>query len=284
MPIILVNGVLANTLEIADRGLQYGDGLFETLAVIKGHPVFLTQHLRRLQKGCQALAIALPNHSLLSLEIAQLSSQAAQHIASDNAVIKVIVTRGVGGRGYRPPDQPKPTRIVSLHPFPSYNTDYNKQGIRTIFCHTRLGINPSLAGIKHLNRLEQVLARAEWHDPTIQEGIMLDINGHVIEGTMSNLFYIQDDIIHTACLKASGIDGIIRQQLISLARQQGFVVLESNITPAALLAADEVFVCNSIIGIWPVHQIDRQLFAIGQITQHLQLCLAQKMHEDTYAH
>ena len=122
----------------------------------------------------------------------------AQH--SSKAVLKLILTRGSGGRGYRQPDVIQTTRVLSLYPFPDYPDIYKEQGITARFCDTRLGLNPALAGIKHLNRLEQILARAEWTDPDIQEGIMLDMNDHVIEGTMTNLFYIKNNTLYTSSL------------------------------------------------------------------------------------
>ncbi len=274
---IWVNGEHENTIIIADRGLQYGDGVFETIAVMDGNPLLLGQHLDRLQSGCQALAISCPDRALLISEIASCCRHAAQHLNSSNAVIKVIVTRGQGGRGYRPPVQATPTRIVSLHPWPTTPKNYAVEGIAMRFCQTRLGINPSLAGIKHLNRLEQVLARAEWDDPDIQEGVMLDTNGQVIEGTMSNLFYVKANSLYTACLKQAGIAGIVRQQLINLAHIQGHSFTEQPVTQEMLLAADEIFVSNSIIGIWPVRQIGQHHFAIGPITRQLQAGLMQVM-------
>jgi len=280
---ILVNGEHEHTIAIADRGLQYGDGVFETIAVMGGNPLLLEQHLNRLQSGCQVLAINCPDRSLLASEVNNCCRYATQFFSSGNAVIKIIVTRGPGGRGYRLPPHTTPTRIVSLHPWPTTPKDYAAEGIAMRFCQTRLGINPGLAGIKHLNRLEQVLARAEWDDPDIQEGIMLDANGQVIEGTMSNLFYVQANSLFTACLNQAGIAGIVRQQLISLARNAGYRATEQLYTQAMLLAADEIFISNSIIGIWPVRQIEQHHFTIGPITRHLQTSLTQMMRENRCA-
>ena len=263
---ILINGVSKDSVDIADRGFQYGDGLFETLDVRNGQPVFLEQHLKRLKSGCQQLYIPFPGETLLSLEAKNLSCQKS----SGRAVLKIIVTRGSGGRGYRQPEIIKPTRVLSLHPYPEYPESYQEQGIVARFCKTRLGLNPTLAGIKHLNRLEQVMARAEWSDPAIQEGLMLDINNHVIEGTMTNLFYIKNNHLYTATLAQAGVAGIMRSIVISLSADCGFPVIEHIFTKDELLAADEVFVCNSIIGIWPLRKIATTCFAVGVITKTLQ--------------
>lgn len=261
---ILINGESKEHIEVSDRGLQYGDGLFETIAVKSGQAQFLDRHLQRLNAGCSRLLISPPDNKLLKNEVASLANQA------DRAVVKIIVTRGAGGRGYRQPDVVKPTRIVSLHPYPDYPNSYQQQGIQVRFCATRLGLNPTLAGIKHLNRLEQVLARAEWHDPMIQEGIMLDSDGYVVEGTMTNLFFVKDEALYTASLEKAGVAGIIRGIVIEQAALHGIKIFEGRVSRDDLLSADELFVCNSVIGIWPVRQIEHQQFSVGPLTQQFQ--------------
>lgn len=265
---MLVNGDYREHIEISDRGFQYGDGLFETIAVSNGQPVFLDRHLARLEAGCKRLHIPFPGTELLSSEAQKLSGQSGQ------AVLKLILTRGSGGRGYRQPDVIQTTRVLSLHPYPDYPDSYQMLGIKARLCDTHLGLNPALAGIKHLNRLEQILARAEWTDPDIQEGIMLDMNAQVIEGTMTNLFYVKNDTLYTASLTLAGIAGIIRGIILALCADHGLAVIERGFTKDELLAADEVFVCNSIIGIWPVKQIATTCFPVGAKTRQLQAWLA----------
>jgi 4-amino-4-deoxychorismate lyase len=263
---ILINGKSKEHIEISDRGFQYGDGLFETIEVRDGLAVFLKQHLERLKSGCQRLCIPFPGANLLSLEARELYHQ----LDSDRGVLKIIVTRGSGGRGYRQPDVIHPTRVLSLHPYPDYPKNYTEQGIVARFCMTRLGLNPALAGIKHLNRLEQVMARSEWNDMSIQEGLMLDVNDHVIEGTMTNLFYIKNNSLYTAALDRSGVAGIMRRIIMTISPEHGLTVIEHEFSQDELLSADEVFVCNSIIGIWPIRQIGTVYFSIGPITQSIQ--------------
>jgi len=261
---ILINGESKEHIEVSDRGLQYGDGLFETIAVKSGQAQFLDRHLQRLNAGCSRLLISPPDNKLLKNEVASLANQA------DRAVVKIIVTRGTGGRGYRQPDVVKPTRIVSLHPYPDYPNSCQQQGIRVRFCVTRLGLNPTLAGIKHLNRLEQVLARAEWHDPMIQEGIMLDSDGYVVEGTMTNLFFVKDEMLYTASLEKAGVAGIIRGVVMEQAALHGIKIFEGRVSRDDLLSADELFVCNSVIGIWPIRQIEHQQYSVGPLTRQFQ--------------
>jgi 4-amino-4-deoxychorismate lyase len=261
---ILINGEEIDKVSVNDRGFQYGDGLFETLEVINGQPVFLEQHLLRLSAGCSRLNIPSPDTKQLTDECGFVCQQAKQ------AVLKIIITRGTGGRGYRQPETIRPIRVISLHPLPEYLSNFAEQGINARFCDTRLGLNPALAGIKHLNRLEQVMARAEWDNTSIQEGIMLDINNHIIEGTMSNLFYVKDDIIYTALLVLSGVAGVMRGIIKTLAIKHNLALIEHDYGKEALLAADEAFVCNSIIGIWPIKQIENCRFTIGNVTRQLQ--------------
>lgn len=272
---MLVNGESRELIAVSDRGFQYGDGLFETIAVTNGQAVFLDRHLERLQAACQRLFIPFPGIELLSLEAERLTRH------SSKAVLKIIVTRGSGGRGYRQPEAIETTRILSLHPFPDYPDTYKQQGVVVRFCSTRLGLNPTLAGIKHLNRLEQVLARAEWKDTTIQEGLMLDIQDHVIEGTMTNLFYVKNNTFYTSALTLSGVAGIMRGIIMSILADQHVALVEHAFTPKELLVADEVFVCNSIIGIWPVKQIAETHFSVGNKTRQLQLWLAHSQDKAT---
>jgi len=273
---ILINGESRTRIEIADRGFQYGDGLFETIEVRNKQPVFFKRHLQRLNLGCQRLQIPVPNAQLLSIEALELCRQ----MQGTQAVLKIIVTRGSGGRGYRQPDTIQPTRVLSLHPYPDYPKNYKEQGIVARFCSSRLGLNPGLAGIKHLNRLEQVMARAEWDDTAIQEGLMLDINGHLIEGTMSNLFYAKNHRLYTAALTHTGVAGVMRGIIMQYAAEHGSPVIEHNFTPDELLLADEIFVCNSIIGIWPVKKIENTHFPVGAISQNMQSRLQQFSHDD----
>ncbi len=265
----LINGEFREYIEVADRGFQYGDGLFETIAVINQQPVFLDRHINRIKAGCFRLQIPFPSIDLLITEAHQLSKQ------STNGILKLILTRGSGGRGYRLPDIINTTRVFSLFPPPNYPASLREQGIIARFCDTRLGLNPLLAGIKHLNRLEQIMARSEWTNPDIKEGIMLDINGHIIEGTMTNLFYYKNNTLYTSVLESSGVAGVMRGVIIEICSDAGFPVIEHTFTKKELLSAEEIFVCNSIIGIWPVKQIEQTCFKAGPETRKLQNKLVQ---------
>ena len=243
---ILINGIEAGALAATDRGLHYGDGLFETLAVSKGIPELWQQHLGRLQHSCQRLNLPMPDLELLRCEAKRVCSGA------DQAVLKLILTRGSGGRGYRPPLNPQVTRILSLYPWPDYPQSWWQQGILLGICRQRVSLNPSLAGLKHLNRLDQVLARAEWDHPDQAEGLMLDSEDRIIEGTMSNLFALQDGCLLTPDLSRAGVKGIMRDLILAQTGELGMAVQVTDLSLSDLARAQELFLCNSLIGIWPV--------------------------------
>ena len=269
----LLNGERRHCIDASDRGFQYGDGVFETLDVLQGKPLFFEQHYRRLLLGCQHLLIPCPEFELLHAEALQLASD------SEQAVLKLIVTRGTGGRGYRQPSVISPTRLFSLHPHPDYPAAWQQEGVTLRLCQKRLAINPDLAAIKHLNRLEQILARAEWSDDGIQEGLMLDAEQQVIEGTMSNVFAVKHGELLTPRLDRCGIAGIVRGLILDAADSLALTVRETRLHVQDLLDADEIFLTNSIIGLWPVQSFERRSWAVGPVTQRLQAWYAQRRQE-----
>jgi len=189
------------------------------------------------------------------------------------AVLKLILSRGEGGRGYRYPESVQPSRIFMRHPWPDHPQQNGREGVQVRFCNITLARQPALAGLKHLNRLEQVLARNEWQDAQMAEGLMLDENGNVIEGTMSNVFMVQNGILYTPDLSACGVAGIMRDTVLELARNTDMTVRITNITKDQLCEADEIFLTNSLIGIWPVNRLEGQTFAVGDISRRLQMLL-----------
>lgn len=259
----LVNGHADTHIDVQDRGLLYGDGLFETIAVHDGQAQLWDRHMQRLQQGCARLAMACPDLGLLREEALTLYKDI------NRAVLKIIITRGRGGRGYRHDNTCQPSRILGIHPWPDYPVANKQEGITVRICTTRLGSNPALAGIKHLNRLEQVLARQEWSDPLVSEGLMLDSNGYVIEGTISNLFIVQGDTLLTPDLSDCGVAGIMRGLILERCAD---MPIQTRITPLKLddvMACDELFVCNSLIGIWPVRSVAGRDFSVGPLTRRI---------------
>lgn len=262
-----INGVDGTQNDVSDRGCQYGDGLFETIAVKQGKAEFLDEHLQRLVEGARRLAISCPSSQQWQADIDALIK------GQNQAVLKLILTRGQGGRGYASPEEPEVTRIAMLYPWPRYPSQNREQGVNVRFCATPIAIQPVLAGLKHLNRLEQVLARNEWRDNSITEGLMQDIHGRVIEGTMSNLFLIKDDALHTPDLSGCGVNGIIRQQVIKLAKERQIPTVTGEYRREDVESADGLFLTNSLMGICPVRQVEGTRFDIPLIIRQLQEAL-----------
>lgn len=254
---MLVNGVPGNTISIRDRGLLYGDGVFRTLRAAKGKAQHWPQHFLKLQHDCAALGISCPGEALLR---AELDRVLAQH---PDGVVKLIVTRGEGMRGYTPPVDVVPTRIWDFSPLPDYPAEWPTQGIKAHMCSLRLAAQPRLAGVKHLNRLENVLAAAELnaaqrHDSQLAEGLLLDAEGHLIEGTRSNLFLVSQGELVTPDLSRCGTAGMQRERVMAWASQHGVTLQVRDIALDEALHADELFLVNSIIGLWPVRELEQR--------------------------
>jgi 4-amino-4-deoxychorismate lyase len=267
IPCSLINGVPGDLLAISDRGLQYGDGLFETIAVRHGVCEFWERHLQRLFEGCTRLRIPLPDSALLTTEAQRLTH------AVERAVLKIIITRGSGGRGYRIPDSVQPTRILICTDEPDHPHGNAQTGVRVRICTHTLGNHPALAGLKHLNRLDQVLARMEWADPDIAEGLLQDQTGRVIEGTYTNIFIVQQGRLLTPTLNACGVAGVMRAVVLELATAAGIDCTERAVSLEDLYAAEEVFLTNSLIGIWPVRELNHWRGSRGPLTSSLQTAL-----------
>lgn len=261
---IWVNGCLTEQLPVTDRGLLYGDGVWETIAIKQGRAQLLDWHLERLQQGLQALGIASLDMNALQQEIQVICA------GQEQAALKLIVTRGSGVRGYNPQGVGKPTHILQCSQWNGYPVEYTQQGIRLTLCETRLAHQPRLAGFKHLNRLEQVLARAEFGSE-YQEGLVRDYADHVIEGTMSNLFVIQtDDVVCTPELISCGIAGVMRRFIIQTLADLGIECHIRALTLEDIRTANGVFMSNSLLGIWPVREFQEKRYPILPLVRTLQ--------------
>lgn len=278
LPFSLINGLPADTVTIQDRGFSYGHGLFETVTVHQGSAVHWSEHMERLQAGAARLAIPCDQQLLdqLTADLTKLLNS-VDH-PNDKMILKLTLTRGSGGRGYAVTENMTVTRVLTLSPFPEYPDRPSENGIKIHLCETRLGHNPALAGIKHLNRLEQVLARSEWQDSDIREGIVCDHTGNIIEGTMSNVFWVKNGKLYTPDLTQCGVAGVVRQRILQLATAEGIIYQEVCANITELKQCDELFFSNSVIGIWPaVKCLQSPLktnWSIGPITQKLQQALA----------
>jgi 4-amino-4-deoxychorismate lyase len=243
-----VNGRKGTRIDHRDRGLQYGDGVFETMRVRGGKVRLLQYHMERLYAGCHRLAIAGPAMRVLRAELAAAARRRRE------GVLKLIVTRGPGARGYRPSGTERSTRILSLHALPA---GLRGAPARVRVCATLLGQNSSLAGLKTLNRLESVLARAEWRDARVWEGLMRDTDENIVCGTMSNLFLRNGSALLTPLVDRCGVAGVMRRWVLQAARSLKLEPQERRIRWQDLIAAEEVFMSNAVVGLKSVAVIER---------------------------
>lgn len=262
-PAWLINGEPQFGIPADDRGLAYGDGLFETIAAPAGRMRRFEQHYARLKTGCERLGISAPSAAAISADVRRLVFD------NHDQVIKLIVTRGSGGRGYRPQADAEPRRIVGSLPWPAYSQELYQTGARVIHCKTVLAENPAIAGLKHLCRLEQVLAQKEVAAAGADEGIMRSPGGQLVSGTMSNLFIVSNSVLKTPRVDHCGIAGVMRGAILEAAGRAGIKFTEALCPADALESADEVFLSNSLIGIWPVSEIGGVAFEVGRLTKLL---------------
>lgn len=258
-----VNGQPELQASVYDRGLQFGDGLFETLVFKNKQPLLLEEHLQRLEMGCSKLNI--------QVDTAQLSTELVyclnQHELYDG-IVKLIVTRGNSKRGYASPADATANRYIYISPYPIINIDH-QQGIKLALCKTRLAKQPLLAGIKHLNRLEQILARQELSEE-YPEGILCDTDGFVIEGCMSNIFILNDEKLITPLIDQCGVAGVMAGAIINKAKSLGLQVEQKRVTLEELQSGESIFLSNSVIGIWPVKMFMHKAYNVLPNVQKLQ--------------
>ena len=260
---IRVDGTAQTVVPATDRGLAYGDGVFRTLTAIGGRPRHWRHQYERLAADCRSLALPAPDRAFLEREIALVAGDAAR------CVVKITVTGGSGARGYRRPDAPQTTVIVASSAYPDYPATCRAEGVAVHVCTIRLALQPALAGVKHLNRLQNVLARSEWNDPDVREGLMRDAADRLVCGTMSNVFLVEDDRLVTPALDRCGVAGATRAVLLEAAAQRARTVAIEDVAWDRVLRANEVLLTNSVIGVWSVRRIGDHALPRGRMADEL---------------
>ena len=266
------DGARIDSIPADDRGAQYGDGLFETIAIRDHAPRFRDAHVARLQTGALRLGLVCPPAELIHTELSAAIGRSG--LDSRFATAKLLLTAGRGPRGYqRASDSPAMLRIGLFAARPLPATHY-RHGVDIRLCTSRLAVQPQLAGLKTLNRLEQVLARAEWNDSRILEGLMLDTAGRLICGTMSNVFIATESALVTPAITRCGVSGIMRGQLIGLLQAAGVDCTVRDVSLDELFEADEIFLSNSQLGVVPVRRCGDHEWAVGACTRQAQALAA----------
>ncbi len=261
-----VDGQEQNLLEVLDRAVQYGDGFFTTMLSAEGQLYNWSAHWRRLSESASRLGFP-------EMEEQSVLQQLAQALTGNErpVVVKVIVSRGLGGIGYQPPVEAKPRIIIQVSPHPLYKktADMTEMhpAMAVTLCKSVCAINPQLAGIKHLNRLENVLARAELIGTEFAEGIMLNARQQVISATQSNVFLIKGQQLVTPKLIDSGVEGTTRYQLRFLVESLGLEWIEREVALEEIRDADELFLSNAVRGIMPVKEFMNTKFAVERVVE-----------------
>lgn len=268
----LSHGQAIDHVSISDRGYQYGDGLFETIAVRNGGPRLWRYHMDRLARGCKVLGIQMPAENELSDGLIQALHHGSAPTA--RAGVKVIVSAGSGLRGYGRTFADSPTVLFRAFSSVPMTLDSYRNGIDVVVCKTRLASGSATAGLKTLNRLEQVLARSEIAGTDVFEGLTLDAEDNIICGTMSNVFFVNDKSISTPPLDRCGVEGVMRRHVIATLEKQGITVVVRPLSLSRLEDTDEVFLSNSQFGVVPVKRCTKMKWRVGDVTQNVLTIMA----------
>ena len=252
-----INGQQINTLSVQDRGLAYGDGIFTTAKVNQGKIELLTEHIARLKIGCERLGLTSPDFVLLTEQVKNIAKTQVL------AVLKIMITAGSGGRGYSRLNADHGNVIVYLFNYPKHYLNWQKNGIYIGVSQLKLGLNPMLAGLKHLNRLEQVLIRQELDQRKEDDLIVLDINEKIIESSCANLFWLLDGVWYSPKIQTAGIAGLMRNKILTTIPEVNLV----SSTLDDLITIDAMFICNSVMGVVPIENYNGRHLSIMKVDQ-----------------
>ncbi|MCS3433613.1 aminodeoxychorismate lyase [Klebsiella sp. BIGb0407] len=259
----LINGQWQSDISASDRAIQFGDGCFTTARISSGMVCHQQDHLRRLQQACEVLMITEVDWQTLAHEMRMLASE------NPDAVLKVIISRGSGGRGYSASHCESPVRILSVFPHPTFYQSLREKGIKLALSPVRLGQNPALAGIKHLNRLEQVLIRTHLERTDAEEALVLDSEGRLVECCAANLFWRKGEQVFTPYVNKSGVNGTMRQRIMACLENSRWHCSQVSEPLETLADADEVIICNALMPVIPVRQAENWHYPTGALYHFL---------------
>jgi 4-amino-4-deoxychorismate lyase len=265
-------GEAVEGVSISDRGFQYGDGLFETIAIRNGQPRLWHYHVDRLTRGCKLLGIRMPSDNELSEGLEHVLK--SSNVLTAYAAAKIIISAGAGLRGYGRTFADSPSVLFRAFPAAPVALEFYSGGIDTVICRTRLASDSATAGLKTLNRMEQVLARSEFIETGVFEGLTMDAEDNIICGTMSNVFFVNEKSISTPPLDRCGVEGVMRRHIIETLRKQGADITIRPCAMSDIEEIDEVFLSNSQFGILPVKSCMQMQWGVGKVTQNVMSILA----------
>jgi 4-amino-4-deoxychorismate lyase len=261
-PSALFNGSAPGAELAWSRGLHYGDGIFRTCLIYSSHIIDIKQQLEKASQDVRRLGLVPPATALLAAEAQSLA------VNCPRGILRIVLMRSGGERGYRARST-EADRLLCRYPAAVHAASCWEQGIRAQRSEWRLAAQPALAGIKHLNRLEQVLASRSWSDG-VDEVILADADGRPVSGSRSNLFWVQGGTLRTPALDRCGVAGLMRDKVLAAADALGVATRIAAGSWTELESADEAFVTNSVIGIWPLASLDeRRWRAPGPVTRRL---------------
>ncbi|WP_340676653.1 aminodeoxychorismate lyase [Paraglaciecola sp.] len=253
---IIINGQIQDSIDVTERAVQYGDGCFTTMTFFQGQLQMWPQHLARLQHNCQRLAINFSQWQALQDSALSLIAN-AEH---KSGVIKIIISRGKGGRGYSPLNVTAPSYILSCHELPSHYMSWQKRGISLGLSPVKLAMQPLLAGLKHLNRLEQVLVKQALDLTEFDDVLVCDTSDNIIEASAANVFWLHKGQWFTPSLESSGVEGVMRNKVCQLLSTLSQPVTETKQKFTVDFAAEEMFICNALMTIVPVTTLNVPTF------------------------
>jgi branched-chain amino acid aminotransferase len=254
-------------ISVFDHGFLYGDGIYETMRAYDGVVFMIDEHMRRLHRSATLIGLDI-GKSPDGLKLAIYETMQANNLSA--AYIRMTISRGAGAIGLDPALCKVPTLVVMAHEFRDYPKSYYEEGLRLIISSVRRNIKEALnPQIKSLNFLNNILAKIEAIKADVDESLMLNAAGFLAEGTISNIFFVKDDILCTPSVECGILDGITRTIVLDLASRTGITVKEGEFRPEDLYAASEVFITNSTMEVMPVRRVDDKHFKAGEVSKLL---------------
>lgn len=263
-------------VSVFDHGFLYGDGIYETMRVYDGVVFMINEHLERLYRSAFFIGLNMPK-KIPDIKIAIYET--LQENKLTEAFVRVTVSRGHGPIGLDPDLCKEPTFVVIANEFKNYPKSYYEDGIKLISASVRKNLKEALnPQIKSLNFLNNILAKIEAKQKDAYEAIMLNVSGHLTEGTISNIFFVKDGILCTPSVECGILDGITRAIVIDLAIKNGVEVKEGQFNLKDLYSASEVFITNTTMEVMPISRVDDIDFKVGDVSRLLMKKYRQEVH------